>query len=302
MSKNGKWTSEDIPDQKGRTAIVTGANSGIGFEEAIALAKKNAEVILACRNKKRGEDALSRIKSEFPKANCKLMQLDLSNLKSVRKFAGEFNKNHKPLHVLINNAGVMMVPYSKTPNGFELHLGTNHLGHFALTGLLMDTLLKTKNSRIVNVSSMAHGMGNLDFDDLQWEKRKYSKMKAYGDSKLANIYFTYELKRRLEKKKLTTIAAASHPGWTATNLQRHVGFFKYMNYILGQNSEMGALPTLYAATVEDVKSGDYYGPGGFQGLRGHPKKVESSKLSHDMNIAKKLWEVSEKLTGVKYNL
>lgn len=297
-----KWDSSGIPDQKGRVAIVTGSSSGIGYETACVLANKNATVIIAVRDVKKGKAAAEKIKAVCENADLKIMELDLAALESVRRFSGDFEKNHTRLDLLINNAGVMMPPYSKTADGFELQFGTNHLGHFALTGLLMDLVLNTENSRVVCVSSTSHKSGKIDFSDLNWERRKYKKMQSYGDSKIANLYFVYELQRKLKKTGSHSIAAASHPGWTGTELQRHVGILNFMNRFLSQNIEMGALPTLYAATAPDVSSGDYYGPAGWQEIRGYPKKVESNMLSHDTEIAKKLWMVSEELTGIKYEI
>ncbi len=295
-----KWDNQDVPDQKGRVAIVTGSSSGIGYETARVLAAKNATVIIAVRNLEKGQSALEKIKDEHPEADARIMELDLASLDSVRRFAEEFRRNISQLDLLINNAGVMMPPYSKTADGFELQFGTNHLGHFALTGLLLDMILNTENSRIVTVSSGAHGTGKLDFDDLNWEKRKYKKMRTYADSKIANLYFTYVLQEKLEKAGSKTIAVASHPGWTGTELQRHVGLFKFLNRFLSQSIDMGALPTLYAATAPDVKGSDYYGPSGRQEMKGYPKKVASNELSHDREIAKKLWDVSGELTKVKF--
>jgi len=295
-----KWDSNDIPDQKGRIAIVTGSSSGIGYETARVLANKNAEVIMAVRNLQKGNAALDIIKAGYQDADVKVVELDLASLESVRRFVEDFKKKFSQLDLLINNAGVMMPPYSKTADGFELQFGTNHLGHFALTGLLMDLIINTESSRVVNVSSASHKSGKIDFDDLDWEKRTYKKMRAYGDSKIANIYFTYELQRNLEKAGSKTIAVASHPGWTATELQRHVGFVNFLNRFFSQGIDMGALPTIYAAIAPDVKGGDYYGPAGWLEMRGYPKKVESNKLSHDTGIARMLWEVSEKLTGIEY--
>jgi NAD(P)-dependent dehydrogenase (short-subunit alcohol dehydrogenase family) len=196
----------------------------------------------------------------------------------------------------------MMPPYSKTTDGFELQFGTNHLGHFALTGLLLDLVNATSDSRIVNVSSSAHHYGNLVLDDLNWEKRSYKKMRAYGDTKIANLYFTYELQDKLEKAGIKTLVTAAHPGWTATELQRHSGFISFLNNFFAQGIDMGALPMLYAAVAPDVKSGDYYGPSGWREMKGYPKKVESNELSHDKEIAKKLWEISEEWTSVKFNI
>jgi len=301
MSKQ-KWDSNNVPDQKERVAIVTGSSSGIGYETAHVLASKNATVIIAVRNLEKGNAAADKIRSEHKNADVKVMELDLANLESVRNFGSVFKGNYIRLDLLINNAGVMMPPYSKTADGFELQFGTNHFGHFTLTGLLIDLILKTENSRIVNVSSAAHKSGKIDFSDLNWEKRKYKKMQSYGDSKIANLYFSYELQRRLNRAGSNTIAVASHPGWTATELQRHVGFVNFLNRFFAQDIEMGALPTLYAATALDVKSGDYYGPSGWQEMKGYPKKIGSNELSHDTEIAEKLWAVSEEITGIRYTL
>jgi NAD(P)-dependent dehydrogenase (short-subunit alcohol dehydrogenase family) len=295
-----KWDSDDIPDQKGRVAIVTGSSSGIGYETAHVLSNKNATVIIAVRNLQKGNAALDKIKVSCQEADVRLMELDLANLESIRNFATEFKSSYSSLDLLINNAGVMMPPYSKTTDGFELQFGTNHLGHFALTGLLMDLIEKTHYSRIVNVSSSSHNYGDLNFEDLNWKNRSYKKMKAYGDSKIANLYFTYELQKRFEIRNMNVIATASHPGWTATELQRHTVLVRFLNNFFSQDITMGALPTLYAATGLDVQGGDYFGPSGWREMKGYPKKVESNELSQDRKIAAKLWEVSEALTGIKY--
>ncbi len=299
MKKN-KWDIENISDQNGKTIIVTGSSSGIGFEAARVLALKNAEVIIAVRNSIKGEKALEKIISEKKDAKVKVMHLDLADLKSVGIFADEFKKKNTKLDILINNAGVMVPPYSKTSDGFELQMGTNHFGHFALTLQLLDILNNTKGSRIVNVSSMAHKYGNIDFDDLNWEKRKYKPMRSYGDSKIANLYFTSELSKKLKEKGTDTKVTSAHPGWTATDLQRHNSAAEFLNGFFAQKVNMGALPTLYAAIGEDAESGDFFGPSGFMEIKGYPKKVSPNKLSRDKIIAKKLWEVSEKVTGVKY--
>ena len=299
---NNKWDSTYIPAQNGKIVIVTGSSSGIGFETARVLAGKGATVIIAVRNLDKGNNASDKIKAQYKNADVHVMQLDLADLSSVKTFAENFKKNYSSLDLLINNAGVMIPPYSKTADGFELQFGTNHLGHFALTALLIDLIRKNDGARIVNVSSGAHRMGNINFDDLNWEKRKYKKWRAYGDSKIANLYFTYELSRRLKANGINLIVAASHPGWTATELQRYGGWMKPLNYIFAQDVSMGALPTLYAAVGDDTKTGDYFGPSGFQEMKGYPKKVDSNELSHDKNITAKLWDVSEKLTGIKFNL
>lgn len=297
---NNKWDANDIPEQRGKVVIVTGSSSGIGFETARVLASKGALVILAVRNLTKGNNAIDRIKTQFKNCEVSIMELNLADLGSIKNFAENFKKNFSRLDLLINNAGVMIPPYSKTADGFELQFGTNHLGHFALTGLLMDLIKNTKDSRIINVSSGAHRTGNLNFEDLNWEKRKYKPWRAYGDSKIANLYFTYELQRRYDNSDPGIIAAASHPGWTATDLQRYSGIFRFFNPFFAQKPAMGALPTLYAATAPHVKSGDFFGPGGWQEWRGYPKKVESNKLSHDKNIAAQLWNISEELTGIKF--
>ncbi len=301
MSLKKKWTEDDITDQSGKVAVVTGANSGIGYETARSLAQKKAVVILAVRNMEAGTSALERINSETPTPKCEVMRLDLSNLKSVRSFAEAFRRKYQKLDRLINNAGVMIPPYSKTDDGFELQFGTNHLGHFALTGLLLDMILRTPDSRIVTVSSMAHRYGDITFDDLNREA-EYKPMPTYGQSKLANLLFTYELQRKLDEKKAGTIAVAAHPGWTATDLQRHSGLINFLNRFFAQTPREGAWPTLYAATEEDVKGSDYFGPDGFYEMRGHPRKVESNDKSHDEAVARRLWSVSEELTGVRYPL
>ncbi len=263
------------------------------------LADKNATVIVAVRSEVKGNNAVEKIKVENPNADIQVMLVDLANLESVNKFAENFKKKFKKLDLLINNAGVMTPPYTKTKDGFELQFGTNHLGHFALTGLLIDLIKKTSNSRIVNVSSTAHKIGKLNFEDLNWETRRYNKMRSYGDSKLANLYFTKELQKRLNKQSSGVIAASAHPGATATELSRHSPFFKVLSLFV-QNSEMGALPTLYAAVASDVQGNDYYGPGGFQEISGYPKKVEPAEHAKKDDVAAKLWDVSEKMTGVVY--
>lgn len=298
--KTDTWNSRNIPDQKGRVAIVTGSSSGIGLETARVLADKNATVIIAVRNQEKGKAAAKKITGENQNADIEIMALDLADLASIRNFADTFKNKYPRLDLLINNAGVMIPPYAKTTDGFELQFGTNYLGHFALTGLLINRLKKTSGSRVVNVSSMAHKMGKIDFNDLNWEKRKYKKWQAYGDSKIASLYFTYALQQRLGNGTADVIVAAAHPGWTATELQRHTGLVSALNNVFAQRIEMGALPTLYAATVENIKGADFVGPGGFLEMRGYPKKVESNSLSHDQDIAEKLWQISETLTGVKY--
>ena len=297
--KQQKWDSENISDKKGKVVIVTGSSSGLGYETAKVLANKNATVIVAVRNEAKGNAAVESIKVENPNTDIRVMLLDLSNLESIHKFAENFKKKFNKLDLLINNAGVMNPPYTKTKDGFELQFGTNHLGHFALTGLLIDLIKKTLSSRIVNVSSTAHKIGKLNFDDLNWETRPYKKMRSYGDSKLANLYFSKELQRRLDTESSGVIVASAHPGASSTPLTRHSLFFRILSLIV-QSSEMGALPTLYAAVGPDIQGNDYIGPGGFQETRGYPKKVEPAEHAKDDDVAAKLWDVSEKMTGVSY--
>lgn len=294
-----KWTAKDIPDLSGKTVIVTGANSGIGFETARALMHKGAHVYLACRDEFFGTFALNKFKLEKLDSRVTFLQLDLADLSSIRLFVETFKSRVNQLDILCNNAGVMMCPFSKTKDGFEMQFGTNHLGHFALTGQLMELLNKTENSRVVTVSSLYHRSGKIDFENLNSEK-KYHPVKAYQQSKLANLLFTYELTRRFKQSGNNVIAAASHPGWTATNLQKYKFSFRMMNPIFAQNPPQGALPTLYAATFKEVTSGDYFGPDGLMEIRGCPKKVKASSRAVDKETAAKLWQVSEEMTGVKY--
>ncbi|MFI6309714.1 SDR family NAD(P)-dependent oxidoreductase [Nocardia fusca] len=297
-----KWTATDIPDQSGRTAVVTGANSGLGFETATALAAKGAHVVLAVRNLDKGKAAADRITAATPGARVELQQLDLGSLDGVRAAAAEIKAGHPRIDLLINNAGVMYPPKESTADGFELQFGTNHLGHFALTGLLLDTLLPVPGSRVVTVSSFGHRIrAAIHFDDLNFD-RGYSRLAAYGQSKLANLLFAYELQRRLAGAGQATIAVAAHPGGSNTELGRHLpGWFAGPGMALvSQPAARGALPTLRAATDPGVTGGQYYGPDGLGGLRGHPKVVSSSKQSHDPDLARRLWQVSEDLTGVSY--
>ncbi len=303
-NENRKWSTADIPDQSDRTVVVTGANTGLGYHTAAALAFRGARVVLAVRNLEKGNAALSRIVAAKPGADITLTQLDLSSLASVRRAADELRSAYPRIDLLINNAGVMWTPKEVTADGFELQFGTNHLGHFAFTGLLLDHLLPVRGSRVVTVSSLGHRMrAAIHFDDLQWE-RNYSRIGAYGQSKLANLLFTYELQRRLSAGKAPTIAVAAHPGGSATELARNVPrVLRPLNALaplLFQSAEAGALPTLRAATDPTVQGGQYYGPDGLGEQRGHPKLVQSSAQSHDPDLQRRLWSVSEELTGVKF--
>ena len=299
MIKNNKWTAENIPDQKGKIAIVTGSSSGIGYEAAKVLANKNEKVVIAVRNLEKGEKAKTKIVNQNSNADVVVMKIDLSDLASIKSFVEEYRQKFDKLDLLINNAGVMIPPYSKTKDGFELQMGTNHFGHFALTLQLLDLISSTPSSRIVNVASNAHKYGNINFDDLNWNKRKYNAIRAYGDSKIANLYFTQELAKRIVVSENNVLVTAAHPGWTATDLQRHSNVLEFINKFFAMKQEQGALPTLRAAIDEDAKNGDYFGPDGWQERKGYPVKVEPNKLAKDETLAKKLWDVSEKLTGIK---
>lgn len=295
-----KWTTQNIPDQNGKTVIITGSTSGLGKEATRVLAGKGAKVIMAVRNTEKGDHVAKEIKNQFQAAELVVMNLDLASMKSVKSFADKFASQYKRLDILINNAGVMMSPFSRTEDGFEIQMGTNHLGHFALTGHLMPLLRKTKGSRIVATSSMAHRMGKIDFSDFNWEKRKYNTNRAYGDSKLANLYFTYELTKKLSSDPDAPMVTVAHPGVTSTELARHKPFFSFLNIFFAQSAEKGTLPTLRAATDPEAKPGDYFGPDGFMEMRGYPVKVESNELSKNAGNARKLWELSEQLTAVRY--
>ncbi|MBV9720940.1 MAG: SDR family NAD(P)-dependent oxidoreductase [Mycobacterium sp.] len=299
-----KWTTADIPDQTGRVAVITGANTGLGYETALALAGHGAHVVLAVRNVDKGKDAVARITAASPGAEVALQELDLTSLDSIRAAARQLRSDHDRIDLLINNAGVMYTPKSNTKDGFELQFGTNHLGHFAFTGLLLDRLLPVAGSRIVTVSSVGHRiLADIHFDDLQFE-RGYNRVRAYGQAKLANLLFTYELQRRLAARG-TTIAAAAHPGFSDTELMRHLpgpieSVFRIAAPLVTQDAANGALPQLRAATDPAVAGGQYYGPSGIAQSQGSPVVVGSSKKSHDAELQRRLWTVSEELTGVVY--
>ena len=296
------WTYDNVPNQNSRTVIVTGANTGIGFETARMLALKGAEVTLACRNLDKGRVALERILTESAGAAVSLEQLDLSDLRNVEAFAARFKDQHDRLDLLILNAGVMVPPESKTTQGYELQFGVNHLGHFALTGALLQLLQATEGSRVVVVSSTAATRGVMNFDDLQFEKRGYAPWQAYAQSKLANQLFALELQRRLRAAGSSVLVTAAHPGWTATDLQRTTSMVRFMNRFMGMKPTQGALPTLRAATDPEATGGDYYGPDGFLQMRGYPKRIDMVKRAHNDGDAARLWKISEKLTGVRYAL
>lgn len=306
----GKWSAADIADQTGRVAVVTGANSGIGLVTARELARAGADVVLACRDERKGEAAAAEVRVHGP-GSASFAALDLADLDSVRAFAERFASTHDRLDLLVNNAGVMAIPLRLTADGFEMQLGTNHLGHFALTGLLLERLLATAAARIVTVSSIVHKRGRINFEDLNGE-RHYDGAKAYGQAKLANLLFTFELDRRLRAAAAAPISVAAHPGYSATNLQL-VGpqmqgsrlteaAMRIANAIVAQSPEAGALPTLYAATFPGLEGGSYVGPDGPLEMRGRPKLVGASARARNTEDAARLWTVSEELTGVRYEL
>ncbi|SDX61830.1 oxidoreductase [Halobellus clavatus] len=307
------WTVDRMPDCTDTTVLVTGANSGLGFEATNAFAANGATVIMACRSTDRGQQAAAEIRDSVGDtgATLNVRQCDLASLDSIESFASGVEQDYDTVDVLCNNAGVMAIPRQETEDGFEKQLGVNHLGHFALTGHVLDLLLASNGeSRIVTHSSGAHESGEIDFDDLHHEQ-SYGKWEAYGQSKLANLLFAYELQRRLTKAEVTdTISVACHPGYAATNLQYRgpkqagsklrLGLMKAANAVVGQSAQKGALPLLYASVAPDVEGGDYYGPGGLLNMRGAPERQSSSEASYDEDDAARLWAKSEELTGVSY--
>ena len=303
---SARWTAADMPDQSGRTAIVTGANSGLGLATARELARAGAAVWLTGRSEAKVRGAMQAIQGQVPGADLTIGLLDLADLSSVRGFAESFAAPGRSLDLLINNAGIMAAPRRLTRDGFESQFGTNHLGHFALTGLLLAALLKAPAPRVVTVSSHLHRRGTMDFDDLQGE-RKYSPWGAYGQSKLANLMFCFELQRRATEADTALLSVAAHPGYAATNLQfaaterfYEKAFGWIGNRLMAQSADMGALPTLYAATMPDLPGGTYVGPGGRAEQRGHPKVVTAAGKAYDEPAWRRLWEISEQLTGVHY--
>jgi NAD(P)-dependent dehydrogenase (short-subunit alcohol dehydrogenase family) len=300
-----KWTADQMPDLSGRTAVVTGANSGLGLVTARELARAGARVVLAARSPSKAESARDSIAPDVAGAELEPRRLDLADLTSVRDFAAGVASDHPSLDLLVNNAGVMMTPPQKTKDGFELQLGTNHLGHFALTGQLLERVRAGTDARVVTVSSIEHKAGGIDFDDLQ-SKRDYSPRKAYRQSKFANVLFALELDRRLRAADLPVKSLLAHPGYSATNLQLSGptgivrSFLRVTNALVAQSPEQGALSMLYAATAPDVEGGEFIGPDGFNEYRGHPTRVEPVKGARDRETARRLWEVAEELTGVRY--
>jgi NAD(P)-dependent dehydrogenase (short-subunit alcohol dehydrogenase family) len=308
MSK--KWTQGDVPDLTGKVIIVTGANSGLGFESSKAFAEKNATVVMTVRNMDKGEAAKADILKIAPNAKLDLMKLDMSNLDSVREFAEAFKAKYDRLDVLLNNAGLMAIPRQETVDGFEMQLGVNHLGHFALTGLLLDVIVKTPSARIHNVTSSANYMGDINFDDLMG-KQNYDRWGAYGQSKLANVFFTFELQKRLAAAGHDTIVNVSHPGFVFTNLQVNsmeesgTGgneglLYRIARPLMSQDIGMGVLPQLYGSVAEDARGGTMYAPR-WLGHRGYPAEAKPNRKAYNKEATKRFWEVSEELTGVHYN-
>ncbi len=302
-----KWSAEEMSDQRGRVAIVTGANSGLGLVTALELSRHGAQVVLACRDTDKGEQALEQIQAAVPDASLQVAELDLGSLASVGSFAERFRLEQDRLDLLINNAGVMAPPRRETGDGFELQFGTNHLGHFALTGHLLGLMHGRAHTRVVTLSSNAHKMGRIDFDDLQSE-RHYRRWNAYNQSKLANLMFALELDRRLRAAGSSVTSVAAHPGYAATNLQSAAPplldrlVMTVSNVLVAQSAEMGALPTLYAATAPGVQGGEYIGPDGIGEFRGHPRVTSPAGSAQKQADAARLWAVSEELTGVRFEL
>lgn len=307
---NNKWSIEQVPSQQGKVAVITGANSGIGYQTALALAKKDAEVILACRNLKKGEEAIANIVNAYPKARIKTMKIDMSSLREVREFADQFQKQYQRLDLLINNAGIMMSPYRVTEDGFENQLATNYIGHFALTGLLLPLLTGTPGSRVVTLSSLSYKWAQIQLDDLRASKgyfdnsharKGYSRRKAYGQSKRACLVFAYELQRRLAAARYSTLSVAAHPGLSKTNLDQYFpALIRPLGNLFLQSAQKGALPVLYAALEKDIQGGEFIGPDGFQEMRGYPTRVDSDKDSKDKKVAQRLWEASQVMTHTYY--
>mgnify|MGYP006280186077 CR=1 FL=1 len=299
MSPVNKWLREKIPEQKGKTVIVTGANSGIGLQTVKALVSRGADVIMACRNAQKGARALELIKRQYPHARPELMSLDLASLESVRSFAEKFKKNHNKLDILVNNAGVMATPRKKTSEGFEYQFGINHLGHFALTGLLIDLLMATPSSRVVTVTSIAHFKGSIHFEDIKAESW-YSPMKAYRQSKLANLLFAYGLQKRLKKLHSDSISVAAHPGISSTSILWLPFPLTLLKEMVLMPAAKGALPVLMAATDKSLSGGEYIGPGGPRQVAGYPVILKSARSSYNETLWQSLWDISEKMTGIYY--
>jgi NAD(P)-dependent dehydrogenase (short-subunit alcohol dehydrogenase family) len=303
-----RWTADDIPDQSGRVAIVTGANGGLGYVTSRELARHGARVVVCARDEVRGKEAIARLIADVPDADVELRSLNMADLSSIRTFADGIQASYPAIDLLVNNAGVMAISRKETADGFEMQFGTNHLGHFALTGLLLPLLVNQPGARVVTVSSNAHKPGRIDFDDIMHE-RHYRRWRVYSASKLANLLFTFELQRRLSAIDSPLMSVAAHPGTAATNLVRPGSQGNPIKqvvmtlgvWVVGQSEAQGALPQLYAATAPEVRGGEFYGPNGIAENRGYPKQVGSSAASKDTETARRLWQLSEELTGVSYD-
>ena len=304
------WTEKDIPNLKGKTAMVTGANSGLGFQTSVQLAKNGARVVMACRNMTKAEESLQQIKGLVPNADIEIIQVDLGNLRSIHECADDFMTGNGELHMLINNAGIGGFPFAKTTDGFESHFGINHLGHYLLTGKLLPLIKSTPGSRVVSVSSIMSRIGWHKFEDINYERRSYNKWHAYGRSKFANILFSNELNRKFQQNNCPSLAATAHPGYSSTSFQGKgpaadnsaigVHMMKVYNALFAQTDVMGAMPTLYAAVSDEVSGGDYVGPS-FLRLRGYPNRQRALQAAYDKKMAAKLWLLSEELTRFTYS-
>ena len=306
-----KWNYEDIGDQTGKIFLITGANSGLGLSASRGLASHGATVVMTSRSIEKGTEAVESIKKEYPQAKLDVMQLDLASFKSIKEFATSFKSKYNQLHGLLNNAGIMQPPFRKTEDGLELQMGTNHFGHYLLTGLLLDVIKTTPGSRVILQSSVVHeNTKGINFDDINNEK-KYNRTGVYAQSKLANLLFAFELNRKFQEHNINAIALGVHPGYSATNLQSNgpsLGgasifsrMYKISNFLVAQNVNKGALPLVYAAVASDVHGGDYIGPTGFRRMRGFPRRLKAKETAYDEEAAKKLWAISEEKTGLHYN-
>lgn len=294
------WSAQHIPDQKGRVVIITGGNTGLGYQMCLDLAVKNAHVVIACRSIDKGEKAIQKIQQTLhKKVSLEVIPIDLTDIVSIQTFAETFLKKHDRLDILINNAGVVNLKNKTlTKNGLEMHMATNHLGHFALTGLLYKTIINTPNARVVTMSSGGHKWGNIDFEDINWDRRPYDRVKSYGDSKLANLLFMRGLQQRFHRDKSSAISLGAHPGLSATERQQTIGIGGWLTKVLAQPVWKGALPALRAAIDYNANAVEYYGPK--YGMRGYPELAKLDKKVYDTSVAERLWTISEKITGVKY--